>query len=187
MKLVLAAAALLLPALAACSSQPEPAEQQPQKTLHEVMKDEIDTRADEVWAIGNAAMNEQAGIDPALMTDASWDSLAEHSVSLQQAALDLAALDPIIVVKPGVKIVDEGVPYGDSAAEVQAHIDKNPQGLRDMANTLAAHMAEIAIAARAHDAARVGPLINQLDQVCENCHLDYWYPSQRALIESLNK
>ncbi|BBC72020.1 conserved hypothetical protein [Altererythrobacter sp. B11] len=177
----------LIPALvlvAACSSkQPEEQPAKDQLTLHEVMKNEIDVRADEVWAIGNAAMDDNAGIDPARMTDADWANLKTHSLSLQQAAVDLATLDPIIVVKPGVKIADEGVPYGDSAADVQSNVDKNPQGLRDMANALAAHMGELAKAAEAHDAAKAGPLINQMDGVCENCHLDYWYPSQKALVE----
>jgi len=22
-----------------------------------------------------------------------------------------------------------------------------------------------------------------MDQVCENCHLEYWYPEQKALLE----
>jgi cytochrome c556 len=147
------------------------------------MKDEIDVRADEVWAIGNAAINDQANIDPAKMTNADWDKLATSSAALRQAALDLANLDPIVVARPGEKIVDEGVPGGDSAAEVQANVDRNTQGFRDMANTLAGHMAELAAAARAHDGGKAGPLINQLDAVCEACHLDYWYPSQKALVE----
>lgn len=177
----------LIPALAlvaACSSQSDEEAPQPEQlTLHEVMKNEIDLRADDVWAIGNAAIDENAGIDPAKMTDEDWSDLAKHSLDLQQAALDLASLDPIVVVKPGVKIADEGVPYGDSAADVQASIDKNPQGLRDMANVLAAHMADLADAAKAHDVAKAGPLINQIDGVCEDCHLEYWYPSQKALVE----
>lgn len=171
-------------AIAACSSGGEKAAEE-QMTFNEVMKNEIDTRADDVWVIGNAAMADDAGLDPSKMTDAAWDSLAEHSLSLRQAALDLAALDPIIVVRPGEKIADEGVPYGDSAADVQANIDKDPQGMRDLANTLAAHMNDLAVAAKAHDAAAAGPLINELDGVCESCHLQYWYPSQRELVEKL--
>jgi cytochrome c556 len=174
----------LLAGLAACSSQPEGQQTAAsQQTLHDIMKGEIDVRADEVWAIGNAAIDEQASIDPAKMTNADWDKLATSSAALRQAALDLANLDPIVVVRPGEKIVDEGVPGGDTAAEVQATVDRNPQGFREMANTLAGHMGELATAAQAHDAGKAGPLINQLDAVCEACHLDYWYPSQKALVE----
>jgi hypothetical protein len=179
---------IVLPALllAGCSKKHE--QPAPQRTLHEIMKNEIDTRADDVWAVGNAHIGADAGIDASTMTDADWQKLASAAVNLQQAALDLASLkDPIVVVKPGVKIADEGVPGGDSGASVQQNVDKDPQGLRDNANSLAQDMADLAQAASKHDAATAGPIINQLDGVCENCHLTYWYPSQRKLVEAIRK
>jgi hypothetical protein len=159
-----------------------------QKTFHEIMKNEVDVRADDVWAIGNAHINGQAEIDPATMTDEDWKKLASAATSLQQAALEIANLkDPIVVVKPGVKIADEDVPGGDSAASVKANIDKDPQGLRDHANALAADMADLAEAASKHDAKTAGPIINQLDSVCESCHLEFWYPSQKALVNQIRE
>jgi cytochrome c556 len=178
---------IVVPALvltAGCKKEEAP----PQKTLHEIMKNEIDTRADDVWAIGNAHISDQAGIDASTMSDADWAKLASAAVNLQQAALDLANLkDPIVVVKPGVKIADEGVPGGDSAESVKANIEKDPQGLRDHANSLAADMADLAKAANMHDAAAAGPIINQLDSVCESCHLEFWYPSQKALVNAIRE
>jgi hypothetical protein len=178
----------VVPALlltAGCKKQ-EAAPQQ--RTFHEIMKDDVDVRADDVWAIGNAHINDQAEIDAASMTDADWKKLASAAVSLQQAALEIANLkDPIVVVKPGVKIADEDVPGGDSAASVKANIDKDPQGLRDHANALAADMAELAEAASKHDAKTAGPIINQLDSVCESCHLEFWYPSQKALVNQIRE
>ena len=159
-----------------------------QKTLHEIMKDQVDVRADDVWAIGNAHIGADAGIDAASMSDEDWTKLASAAVNLQQAALAIANLkDPIVVAKPGVKIADEDVPGGDSAASVKANIDKDPQGLRDHANALAADMADLAKAANKHDAATAGPIINQLDSVCESCHLEFWYPSQKALVNEIRE
>jgi len=107
---------------------------------------------------------------------------------VQQAALDLAGLkDPIVAVKPDVKIADEGVPGGDSAASVKANVEKDPRGLRDHAGSLAADMADRAKAANRHDAAAAGPVIDQLDWVCESCHFEFWYPSQKALVEAIRK
>ena len=42
-------------------------------------------------------------------------------------------------------------------------------------------------AANARDAAKAGPIIDSLDGVCEGCHLDYWYPDQKALVEKIIK
>jgi len=169
--------------VAACSSQKEEAPAQAQPTLHEVMKDEVDVHADELWEISNPALGDNAHLDAALMNDQLWDQIEQRATALQQASLKLASLDPIVVVKPGVKIADEGVPYGDTGAEVQANVDKDPQKLRDFANALAVHAGDIAAAAQRRDTERAGLLIGELDGVCEDCHLEYWYPSQKALID----
>ena len=179
---------MVLPALllaAGCKKQ-EAAPQQ--RTVHEIMKDEVDVRADDVWAIGNDHIDANAGIDAASMSDDDWKKLASAAVSLQQGALDLASLkDPIVVVEPGVKIADEDVPGGDSAESVRQNIAKDPQGFRDHANALAQDMADLATAASKHDAATAGPIINQLDSVCESCHLEFGYPSQKALVDAIRK
>lgn len=179
---------IVVPALllAGCSKKAE----QPAKrtTVHEIMKDEVDTRADDVWAIGNAHMTEEAGLNGATMTDADWTRLAAAATNLHDAALDLASLpDPLTVVKPGAKIAFEDTDWGDKATSVQHNVDQDPQGLRDLANSLAQHTADLTAAADKHDVATAGKLVNELDGVCESCHVKYWYPSQRALIDQIRK
>ena len=173
----------MLAALAACSSNENQAETAEAPTFHEVMKDKVDLRADEVWAIGNAAIGNDAGLDPAMMTDERWKQLEARSESLKEAALEIATMDPVVVARPGVKISDEGIVGGHTAAQVQSGIDKDPQALRDMAQTLAVHMDDLAKAARERDIDRAALLINQLDSVCESCHLEFWYPDQKELVE----
>lgn len=170
-------------AIVAACSQEKKEEPAPQLTLHEVMKDKIDLHGDQLWEVSNAALGDEAHLDPKLMDDARWAQIEQQATALQQAALELAALDPIVVVKPGVKIADEGVPYGDTGAEVQANVDKDPQKLRDFANVLAVHAGDIATAAKTHNFERAGLLIGELDGVCEDCHLEFWYPSQRDLLK----
>ena len=178
---------LLVPAMLLVSGckQEQPAQPAAQLTFHEIMKDEVDKNADELWDISNAAIGDAAGIDPTKMTDERWTQIAARADAVQQAALEIATLDPIVVVKPGVKISDEGIPGGHTGAEVQALMDKNPGTLRDLANALARHTGDIAKFARAHDAASIGPLIDQLDGVCEDCHLEYWYPDQKELVNRI--
>lgn len=180
MILALGAAAL---GLSACSK--EPAKDNTQLTLHEIMKNEIDKYADQLWDVTNPSIGDAAGLDSAKMDDARWAKTIELATKVQDGAKKLAALDPIIAVKPGVKIADEDVPFGDSAASVQANIDKDPEGFRNFANTLADHMGELIAAAKNKDTEKAGPLIDQLDGVCESCHLEFWYPSQKELVEKI--
>lgn len=178
-KCVWLAPALML--LGACSQEPE----DNARTFHDVMKADIDLSADRVWAVGNSAIGDNAGIDPAKMTDAKWTELAAGAEAVRRAALEIAAMDPVVLAKPGVKIADEDIPGGHSAAQVQARFDGDPQTLRDMADALAAHTGDLAEAARAHDYLRAGALVDRLDSVCESCHLEYWYPDQKALVEEI--
>ena len=138
---------IVLPGVLLTAGCHKQAEAPQQKTFHEIMKDEVDTRADDVWAIGNEHIDANAGIDAASMSDADWTKLASAAVNLQQAALAIANLkDPIVVVKPGVKIADEGVPGGDSAESVKANIAKDPQGLFALQAGYAQPAAEKALA-----------------------------------------
>jgi hypothetical protein len=178
-----ALAALAL-GLAACNKQPE----QPKPlTLHEVMKDEIDANADKLWDLTNPALGDEAQLIPSKISDETWTQIEDRANKVKAGADTLVTMYPIIVAKPGVKIADEDVPYGDSAASVQANIDRDADKLRQFAGVLAQHMADLATAARKHDAARAGQLIDQLDGVCEDCHLEFWYPDQKELVQKFRE
>jgi hypothetical protein len=176
---ILPSLSVLALTLAACNQQP--AEEVP--TFNAVMAGKIDPIADEVWEIGNSALGESAEMVPAKMTEQSWKDLAASAGRLRDAAKELGSLDPVVVVKPGQKIADEDVPYGDSAESVQHNIDGDTPGMRAKAKALEEHMDQLILAAQSHNAARAGELINQLDGVCESCHLDFWFPSQKKAIE----
>ncbi|WP_336981813.1 hypothetical protein [Altererythrobacter fulvus] len=180
MILALATAALTL---AGCSK--EPAADNVPMTVHEAMTKHVDVIADEVWAIGNAAMANDAVIDPKLMDDAKWAKLADAATRLQAAAVDLGALKKLVVNRPGVTISDENVEGGTTSQQVQKNIDADPDGFRGMAGALASHMGDIAAAAKARDAQRAGELVGEIDGVCENCHLEFWYPQQKDLVKQL--
>ena len=158
--------------------------QQPQgPTLHEVMKNVIDANADKLWDVTNDSLGDHAQLEASKMDDAKWSQLALLADSVAGGAKQLQAMDPIVVTKPGVKIADEGIPYGDSAESVQENVDKDPDMLREFAGVLAQDMADLATAAKNKDVDKAGPIIDQLDGVCEDCHLQFWYPSQKDLVE----
>lgn len=182
---ILPAMVLLAVALSACSK--EPSADDVSMTVHEAMTEHVDVIADEVWAIGNASIADNALIDNSQMDDAKWAKLVDAATRLQGAANDLGALQRYVVNRPGVTISDEDVPGGTTSEVVQQNIDRNTDDFRGMAHALAAHAGDIAIAAKAHDGARAGELIGQLDGVCESCHLEFWYPQQKELVEAAMK
>jgi len=181
----------LLPALvlvAACSQgAKEEAAGSGELTVHDVMKEQIDGNADPIWEITNGALDNEAQIDPAKMTDEQWAEVERRALAVKSGADTLAAMKKLVVIKPGERISDQDVPGGTTPEKVQAHLDAHPDDFREFAGVLSAHMADLAAAAQKHDAKRATPLVDQLDGVCENCHLEFWYPEQRALVQSIRK
>jgi len=78
-----------------------------------------------------------------------------------------------------MKIEGEGNSGALSAKQVQALIDKDPAGFRAMSQALAGSMEQIGAAAKAKDAAKLFEVSGALDQVCESCHMKFWYPEQK--------
>jgi cytochrome c556 len=177
----IAGAAALL-ALAACAAATgeqtsDPIASAPAATgeplyVRQVMQQRINPAMLAVWDVGNNAMNEEGGIDPALMDAAKWSSLHDAATRLAAAAKDMAAAQVIRAAHPS----NTGVAEGEvSMAKVQQLIDSDPAGFRRLAADQAAHAGLLATAAAGGDAATAGPLVAEMDGVCESCHARYWY------------
>jgi cytochrome c556 len=61
---------------------------------------------------------------------------------------------------------------------VQAAIDAQPARFRARSQALAASMDQIIAAAKARDAKKLFDVSGALDQVCEDCHMKFWYPGR---------
>lgn len=126
-----------------------------------------------IWDIGNNAMNDEGGIDPALMDDAKWASLAEAAGNLAEASRHMAAGDSFHAAGADNMEVAEGE---ISMADVQRFLDGDPEGFRALATAQADHADRLLAAANARDVAAAGELVAGVDGVCEDCHSRFWYP-----------
>ena len=170
--------------LSACQKQPS---QAVEPTVHAIMKNKVDANADALWDLTNPALNNDATLNPAKIDDARWAQMAQRAQAVADAAGELATLKTLKLVEPGQAIADQDLVGGNPPDEVQDYLDRHPDDFRQFAGVLEAHMSDIAAGAKAHDAKRLGPLVDQLDGVCENCHLEFWYPNQKAYIEKIRK
>ena len=127
-----------------------------------------------LWDVGNAAMGEDGDIDPALMSDESWDRVAQAASALEAASNRMAEAQAIRAALPGHEQDEEPGTY--SMADIQGYIDADPQLFQEMSRAMAHHSAKIRTAANARQAAETSLLVGELDQVCESCHTRYWYP-----------
>jgi len=145
----------------------------PPLDIRSTMQDRVNPAMLAIWDVGNNALNDDGVIDPKLMDDAKWARIVEAAGQLSAASMDIAAAGAFMAAAPGNSEVDEGE---ITMAAVQQHVDADSAGLKQMAAALADHADHIAAAARARDAKTAGDLIGETDQVCESCHMTYWYP-----------
>lgn len=130
-----------------------------------------------IWDVGNAAMDENGGLDPAQMDDAAWGKVKEAAESLATYAHRLAAAKAIRASGPD--LVDGKVPEGvSSRQQIQAMIDANPAGFLASAANMEQQAQALAAAAGKRDLKATGDLIASFDQACQACHQNYWYLKQ---------
>ena len=148
--------------------------------LHHLMKDIVSIQTQAIWDVGNNAQDNDGNPDPAKIKAADWNRLLRAGRQVKEAAQLLAHTDHVVVAAPGEAIEDEEDPGAFNAARVQSTIEANPAAFRAFASALAASMDEVLNAARAKDALKLADVSGRLDQVCENCHKQFWYPEAAA-------
>jgi hypothetical protein len=134
--------------------------------------------AQAIWDVTNRATDDDGKPDASKITAADWTSLGEAGRRIRDHAQLLLAGGKIAVADPGVKIQDEGVGGGAGAAQVQGYIEANPDLFAAHVRKLAETGATVAAASETKDTARLFAVANDLDQVCEACHVQFWYPKK---------
>lgn len=141
--------------------------------VRSAMKGEVNAATLELWDVGNYAMDDQGGLDPARMDDGLWARLEAAAGLLEKHSAHMATATTLKSALPGDMETEEG---SYSMADVQIYLDSDPETFRAMAKDLGDHASKITAAAKARDAAAAGLLVGEVDQVCEACHAKYWYP-----------
>jgi cytochrome c556 len=152
----------------------------PGPTLQHTMKSIVAVDTQIVWDVGNQAQDDKGDPDPTKLKNADWERIVQASQRVKQAAQSLAQADHLRVADPGQKIDGEGNPGAFNAQQVQGVIDASPQAFRAFAQVLAQSMEQITAAARSRDAVKLADLSGQVDEICEQCHTQFWYPQQKS-------
>lgn len=148
--------------------------------LQPLMKDVAAPQAAVLWDVGNRGMDDDGNPSAKNLSAADWDKLALAADLMKGAASRLAAAPKVAVAAPGTKLQDEDAPGAKTAVQIQGYIDADPKGFADHAARLAAVSDEFLAAARARDAVKLQAASGRLDEVCEGCHVRFWYPDDAA-------
>ena len=140
----------------------------------QAMVDGVNPAALAIWEVTNAAMNDEGGLDPALIDADGWSKLAEAARMLETYGKRMA--EARTIVAGGPDLVSGELPPGVASKEqIQAMIDADPAGFRAVSADMAERAAALVAAARTRDAAAAGDLASGIDGACQTCHTRYWY------------
>jgi hypothetical protein len=115
-------------------------------------------------------------VDKAPKTDEDWEQVESYAWTLTEAAT-LLNVPGRRVAKPG----DVDTPGDPSAPEltadqVQQKIDSDRVRWETFVSGLQGAALKALNAAQAHNTEALFEVGNTIDEACENCHLQYWYP-----------
>jgi len=185
---VLASAVLfagVLFTVSACqSTPPPPAPQpapetpvyQPTATIKDIMMSIVDPNADVVWLSVTTVQSAKGTVDTAPKNDEEWKNVRKGAVALSEAG-NLLMMPGRHVAAPGEKSETPGVELEPS--EMEGLINKDRAAWVMRATKLHEAGLEAIKAIDAKDSQKVFEVGEQIEQACENCHRQYWYPNEQ--------
>lgn len=167
------AAGAVTTTIAAAPAKPAAARPAARATLHEIMKDRIAPAADVVWmAVGSV---DDHDVKPE--TPAQWKKVRDAALVLASAP---GLVGPgLTVVKPGVKLADEGQDGNLTSGQMQKMIAANPGAFVAYAQALKVQADKVVTAVDHKDADAIMEIGGAIDEACEACHVKYWYPGAK--------
>lgn len=146
-------------------------------SIQDLMISEVDPAADFLWESVGTIVTADSVEQRQPRTDAEWRQVRVEAITLTEAG-NLLMMDGRRVAEEGKKLEDEGVAGILTAAESQRAIDDARPAFVAFARALHDVGAETVSAIDARDVQRMMNAGEQLDAVCESCHVQFWYPNQ---------
>jgi hypothetical protein len=153
----------------------------PYVTVKELMENIVDPVADGIFDSVMVVSNEKGTVETKPTTDEDWAKVRAAAVTLAEASnllkipRDMAPADD-----PSHQNPIDGPELPPKEIEKRVNRDrvlwnKHADGLRDEA-------LKVMDIVRARDADKLFEAGSDLDKACEMCHLEYWYPGDKAAV-----
>jgi hypothetical protein len=161
-------------------------EMKPVVSVKELMRDMIDPASDYVFDAIGSVVSKKGTAETAPKTDADWDKIRIGGVMLAEGAYLLKVPRPF--APPGDENNSTGPdPEELSPAQIKAKLERDPVLWNAKIEALRNVGLQVLDIVKRKDAKELWDASDNLDQACEACHLEYWYPGERAFLEKLNK
>jgi cytochrome c556 len=180
----------------ACSpSKPNPAtppapalwgDMKPIVSVKELMRDMIDPASDNIFDAVKIETTKTGIVERVPKTDKDWEKIRIGAVTLAEGIYLLK------VPRPFTPAGDENNSTGVDAtelspAQIKAKLEADPVLWNAKIEALRNVGLEILEIVKKKNADEMWEAGDNLDQACESCHIQYWYPGDKALLEKVDR
>lgn len=146
-------------------------------TVAEIMDSMVMPAADIIWKSTAVIESVEGTKDLTPKNDEEWKVVERAAVVMSEA------LNSLMI--PGRRVAPADAPVDDDGeelqpAQVEELIRKEPQVWIGFAQALDGTVQKLQGAIKARDLQAISDLGGELDEVCETCHLHFWYPPKTA-------
>jgi hypothetical protein len=180
-----AAAAHPAPAPAPSHRQELWGDLKPVVSVKELMRDMIDPASDFVFDAVGTIVTKNKRVERRPRTDADWDRVRIGAVTLAEGVYLLKIPRPF--APPGDENNSGGPePYELSPAQIKAKLEADEVLWNAKIEALRNVGLEVIELVKRKDVDELWDAAENLDQACEACHLEYWYPGEKVLLKKLD-
>ncbi len=145
-------------------------------TVAEIMDSMVMPAADVIWKSTAVIESVEGTKDLTPKNDEEW-KVVERAAVVMSEALNALMIPGRHVAPPDAPVDDDGDEL--QPAQIEEMIRKEPQVWIGFAQALDATTQKLQVAIKARDLQAISDLGGELDEVCENCHLQFWYPPKQ--------
>lgn len=145
--------------------------------IQDIMRDMIDPAADFLWESVSTTETAQGVEEKLPRTDEEWAEVRKHALILAESA-NLLLLDGRHVAREGKQLEDHGTPGNLTAAESEKAIAADRATFVGFGQALHDVGVQFLKASEERNPQAMMDAGEVMDQVCEGCHLKFWYPGQ---------
>jgi DNA transposition AAA+ family ATPase len=145
-------------------------------TIKDIMDSVVDPNADYIWESVETIVSAKGVEEKKPRTDEDWKEVRRHAIALMEATN--------LLKMPGRRVAQAGEKADDANVElrpeqIEALINKDRAAWSKFASGLHDATMDVLKTIEAKDADALLNTSDRIDTACENCHLEYWYPSEK--------
>ncbi|MEQ1897587.1 MAG: hypothetical protein ABL971_09410 [Vicinamibacterales bacterium] len=158
----------------------------PVVSVKELMRDLIDPLSDNIFLSVGTRVS-AAGVEEwAPKTDEDWNKVRTGAVAMAEASYLLKVPRPF--APPGDENNSKGPDAPElSPAQIKEKLEKDPVLWQAKVEALRNVGRQVLDIVERRDAGALEDAAENLDNACETCHLEFWYPGQVELMKRLGR